>query len=76
MHGIEKSESSDKVENPQKTDWGRNGDIPNNPNPVPIGKLCYSVFDYNYVGAFHKFLIKYKDSNIDMLTLIPDYFLS
>lgn len=39
---------------------------------------CYSVFDYNDVGAFHKFLIKYKDSSIDALEqyangLIKDY---
>lgn len=39
---------------------------------------CYSIFDYNDIGAFHKFLIKYKDNSIDALAqyangLIIDY---
>lgn len=39
---------------------------------------CYSIFDYNDIGAFHKFLVKYKDSNIDSIAqyvngLIKDY---
>lgn len=39
---------------------------------------CYSVFDYNDVGAFHRFLIKYQNSSIDALAqyangLIKDY---